>query len=151
MDFFRCSGTCIDVSASTPPTDMKFVPKCQFSRVLQYDIEFYNVCCLSSTLACLQSTCNPLHSGGFIGILHIMKHYCAKPLGHCTSCCKPSRQQHSEAAAASAAIALCYARSSYSMSRITTRMYLNGITRNYVTVPKYMCVSYVQYGICSAV
>ena len=35
-----------------------------------------------------------------------MKHSCAKPSVHCTSCCKPkSRQQHSEAVVASAAIA----------------------------------------------
>ena len=31
----------IDISASTPPTDVKFVPKCLFSGVLRYDIEFY--------------------------------------------------------------------------------------------------------------
>ena len=37
-----------------------------------------------------------------------MKHSHVKPSAHCTSCCKPSRQQHSEAAAASAAIAQCW-------------------------------------------
>ena len=41
-----------------------------------------------------------------------MKHSRAKPSAHCTSCCKPSRQEHSEVAAASAAIAQCCARSS---------------------------------------
>ena len=31
----------IDISTCTPPMDMKLVPKCLFSGVLRYDIEFY--------------------------------------------------------------------------------------------------------------
>ena len=31
----------INISASTPPTDMKLAPKCLFSWVLRNDIEFY--------------------------------------------------------------------------------------------------------------
>ena len=30
----------IDISASTPPTDVKVTPKCLFSQVLRNDIEF---------------------------------------------------------------------------------------------------------------
>ena len=30
----------INISVSTPPTDMKFAPKCLFFQVLRYDIEF---------------------------------------------------------------------------------------------------------------
>ena len=43
VDFFLSFSVFqdIDILASTPPMDLKLAPKCLFSGVLQYDIEFY--------------------------------------------------------------------------------------------------------------
>ena len=80
---------------------------------------------------------------GRLTVTTIILIYCAKPSVQCTSCCKPSRQQQLVQLKLKHSIVLDLKYTQLARACLEQPQeffYYSGITRNYVTVTKCMCV-----------